>query len=452
MCGSMSEPSAWLRGVHEPVKAELDHGDLPVEGALPPELCGSLLRIGPNPVTPPGARYQWFAGDGMLHEMRLEGGRATRYRNRWVRTPAASRQLGEAPRDLDWPTSDPANTNVFRIGDGVFALTETCQPYRIDAELRTLGRDDLGGALIGGFTAHPHRDPRSGEIHAAGYDLNDEPRLTQYVLDASGKLLSRFPVELGGPAAVHDSGLSERHWIWYDLPLLYDAGLAAAGWPVPYRWKPDHPSRVGVLERGAPPDAVRWLEVSPGWVFHTLNAYDVAGPDGAVREIVCDVVRFERIFDADITGPGDPYPPQLWRWRIDLEAGRVIEEQIDARVQEFPRIDSRFGSRRHRFGYTTELFDASGGSGVLVHDLEGGASASYSFEPGTRTSEMVFVPAADDAPEGEGWLLGTTWSASAPDHSDLVVLDATRVGDGPVARVRLPQRVPAGFHGDWLAG
>ncbi len=444
----MSETSPWLRGAFAPVTSEIDADDLPVEGALPPELRGSLLRIGPNPIGDPGPRYQWFAGAGMVHEVRLEDGRATRYRNRWVRTPDAARALGETPRDADWGGADPANTHVFRIGDGIFALTETCQPFRIDGELRTLGRDDLGGALVGGFTAHPHRDPATGEVHAATYDLNEEPRLTQYVIDARGKLVTRFPVELAGPTSIHDFGMTERHWIFYDLPLVYDPARAAEGWPIPYRWDPDHPSRVGVLARGAPPEAIRWLDVPPGWVFHTLNAYDVQGDDGATDEIVCDVVRFDRIFEADLSGPGDPHPPQLYRWRIDLRRGRVAEECVDARVQEFPRVDERFFSRPYRFGYTTELFTDDGGSGVLVHDLAG-ESRSHRFEPGTRTSEMVFAPASADAAEGEGWLLGTIWS-QASDASQLVVFDATRVDAGPIARVALPQRVPAGFHGDWF--
>ncbi len=444
----MTDPSPWLRGAFAPVAGEIDVAELPVQGALPPELCGSLLRIGPNPIGSPGPRYQWFAGEGMVHEIRLEGGRAARYRNRWVRTPAAARKLGETPIDPDWPSADPANTNVFRIGDGLFALTEACQPYRLDADLGTLGRDDLGGALLRGFTAHPHRDPATGEVHAVGYDLGDAPRLVHYGFDAAGKLVTRFPVELAGPVSVHDFAMTERHWIYYELPLLYDAERAAEGWPIPYRWSPDHPSRVGVLTRGAPPEAIRWLDVPPGWVFHTSNAYDVQGEDGCVDEIVCDVVRFDRIFEADLSGPGDPCPPQLYRWHLDLRHQRVREERIDARVQEFPRIDERFWSRPHRFAFTTELFDADGGSGVLAHDLQGHAAA-YSFGPGTRTGEMVFAPASEEAGEGEGWLLGTVW-CGASDVSDLVVFDATRVEAGPVARVRLPQRVPAGFHGDWF--
>ena len=61
----------------------------------------------------------------------------------------------------------------------------------------------------------------------------------------------------------------------------------------------------------------------------------------------------------------------------------------------------------------------------------------------------MFVPAADDAGEDDGWLLGYVYD-SATDKSELLVLDAHDLGSGPVARVALPVRVPAGFHGNWI--
>jgi carotenoid cleavage dioxygenase len=36
------------------------------------------------------------------------------------------------------------------------------------------------------------------------------------------------------------------------------------------------------------------------------------------------------------------------------------------------------------------------------------------------------------------------------DRSDLVVLAADDFGGDPVATVHLPQRVPFGFHGNWV--
>jgi carotenoid cleavage dioxygenase-like enzyme len=40
----------------------------------------------------------------------------------------------------------------------------------------------------------------------------------------------------------------------------------------------------------------------------------------------------------------------------------------------------------------------------------------------------------------------------AEKRSDLIVLDTGGVEKGPVGTVRLPHRVPFGFHGNWVGG
>ena len=67
------------------------------------------------------------------------------------------------------------------------------------------------------------------------------------------------------------------------------------------------------------------------------------------------------------------------------------------------------------------------------------------------TGEAAFVPRAADAGEDDGWLLSIVYDA-ASDSSDLVILDAQDFTAAPVARVHLPQRVPFGFHGNWVPG
>ena len=70
-------------GNYAPVFNELTTFDLPVGRAIPRELNGWYLRNGPSPRH---ATVHWFRGDGMIHGVRLENGRAAWYRNRWVRT------------------------------------------------------------------------------------------------------------------------------------------------------------------------------------------------------------------------------------------------------------------------------------------------------------------------------------------------------------------------------
>ncbi|MGY2060368.1 carotenoid oxygenase family protein, partial [Nocardia gipuzkoensis] len=81
------------------------------------------------------------------------------------------------------------------------------------------------------------------------------------------------------------------------------------------------------------------------------------------------------------------------------------------------------------------------------HDLIGGATAVRSFGPGTALGEFVFEPSAPDSAEDDGVLMGFVYDA-ASDTTDLAILDAGTLED--VARVHLPHRVPAGFHGNWV--
>ncbi|MGB2923557.1 MAG: carotenoid oxygenase family protein, partial [Mycobacterium sp.] len=64
--------------------------------------------------------------------------------------------------------------------------------------------------------------------------------------------------------------------------------------------------------------------------------------------------------------------------------------------------------------------------------------------------EAVFVPGAGAADESSGWYLGYVYDPTR-DGSDLVIIDASDFTGPPVARIKLPQRVPYGFHGNWIA-
>ena len=75
----------WLQGGFAPVYDEATAFDLPVRGRIPDALSGLYVRNGSNPQS--GVSPHWFFGDGMLHGVRLEQGRAAWYRNRYVRTP-----------------------------------------------------------------------------------------------------------------------------------------------------------------------------------------------------------------------------------------------------------------------------------------------------------------------------------------------------------------------------
>jgi carotenoid cleavage dioxygenase len=276
-----------------------------------------------------------------------------------------------------------------------------------------------------------------------GYDITGPPWLRYHVADASGALVRTEPITIGGPAMIHDFAITERHVVWFDLPVVYDFALLGRQ-PFPAAWNAEYGARVGVMPRDGGDADVRWTEIDPCFVYHPANAWD----DG--DRVVVDVPRYGKVFDVDRSGPVDTRSVYE-RWTIDPSGGKVVSEVLDDRSQEFPRINETRIGRRHRYAYTTrtDFEDGFTVEGLVKHDHERGTSETATFGAGGRAGEPVFVPDPDGTDEDDGWVLSVVYDPTR-DGSDLYVLDATDFGGRPVAKVTLPQRVPFGFHGSWV--
>jgi carotenoid cleavage dioxygenase len=66
-------------------------------------------------------------------------------------------------------------------------------------------------------------------------------------------------------------------------------------------------------------------------------------------------------------------------------------------------------------------------------------------------SEPAFAPRIDARGEDDGYVI-TFVADAATGASEAHVIDARNFSKPPLARVKLPQRVPAGFHGVWAPG
>jgi carotenoid cleavage dioxygenase len=443
--------SRYHEGIYAPVERELTETQLRVEGAIPPELRGVYLRNGPNPATAPDPRQHWFSGDGMVHGVRLEDGRAKWYRNRWVRTASlASRTDLEAPAEAERNGGSPSNTNVIGHAGRLFALCEPDSfPVELSPELDTLGPCDFGGSLARGTTAHPKTDPATGELHVCGYDVLAPPYLTYHVIAADGSSARSIPIDLPRSTMAHDFAITERHVLFLDLPVRFDLAAAQGGDGFPFTFQPETGARVGVMPRDGGSDDVVWFEVEPCYVFHPMNAYD----DG--DRVVIDVARYPRLHATGqpAAGPLDEGGTTLDRWTLDLAGGSTKEQRLDERAIEFPRVDERRTGHRYRYGYATQLRGRDGlhvdPAGIIKYDLDSGRSDVHRLPDGSAAGEPVFVPAAGEAAEDEGWLITYVHDGDRG-SADLVVLDATRLASGPVARVEIPARIPIGFHGNWI--
>ncbi|NKC16326.1 MAG: carotenoid oxygenase [Gammaproteobacteria bacterium] len=454
----------FLSGNFAPVEAELTAFDLPVEGQIPKALNGRFIRNGPNPlgdIDP--ATHHWFTGNGMVHGLKLEDGQARWYRNRYVRSPAICALLGETP--IENPFGDPArifaaNTNVIGHAGRTFALVEAggC-PVELSYELDTIAYSDFGGTLERAFSAHPKRDPLTGELHTVAYCWGWGNQVQYVCVDAMGQVSRSVNVPTTGGPMVHDTAFTERFVLILDLPCVFDVNAARRGVSLPYRWQPEYPARIGLLPRdGAETGSsdVIWADIEPCYIFHPLNAYD----DEQGR-VVFDAVRHPRMFAGEhVIGPPNEGTSTLDRWTIDPVSRRVSHDVISERAQEFPRHDERREGRFSRFGYSTDLWPVDNQMALLKTDLRTGGVAVHSC-PGRHHLEGVFIPRegnanedqADEnqAGEDDGWVMAYAWDA-ASSTSVVVIIDAADFKAPPVATVRLPQRVPFGFHGNWVSG
>jgi carotenoid cleavage dioxygenase len=452
--------SPFLEGPYAPVKEEITASELKVIGKLPAELDGMFVRTGPNPQFPPKGAYHWFDGDGMLHGVRVQGGKAS-YRNRYVRTEGwqEEHRAGKALYDglLGMPDlkkvamgkdgyKNTANTALVWYNGQLLALWEGGAPHAIKApSLETIGPYTFAGKLRHACTAHPKIDPVTGEFLFFGYQPV-KPYVQYSVADAKGVIVRTTAIDISRAVMMHDFAITSRHTLFLDLPVAFEWKRLLRG-ESPFGYDPKHGARIGIVPRHGKGAEVKWFTISPCYIFHTLNAFD----DG--DDVVLYACRMKR-FPAEITPPEQLSEKEmkemgsvLYRWRLHLKTGKVKEEAIDDLVADFPRVNETRTGRTTHYGYATTLrWDA-----LLKYNLTRDTRERHDLGKGRMAGEGVFVPRPDGKGEDDGWVVSYIYD-QASGKSEMLILDARDFTAKPVARVLLPARVPFGFHGAWLPG
>jgi len=400
---------------------------LPIDGVLPPDLQGVLLRIGPG-----------TEGRGALHAVELRDGTAVSYL-----------------------TSDSsADANVVWHAGSVLALAETGIPQQYS---RTLELEDFGDSLTIPIASHLHRDSSTGGRVVFG--VREGAETTQLRLgewDATGSLTHHANVTLERATWQHDLGVTAGHIVFIESPTEQAGELE--GEPVPFRWTPGAESWVGVVDRGGDGTAVRWFRLDPCLVTHILGAYD----DGdAIVLYVCRSETPEKGQSVDLdrsvldpAGIGQSLIngglPVLERWRIEGE--RITRFQLDDRQVEYPRQDPLCEAAPFRYGYCVEVGVAQDRSidqavdhlGLLRFDLARDEIRTWNPGQHRTASEPLFVRAVDGRSDDEGWLLTVVDDATSG-TSEIVVLDASSFGQrAPQAVIHLGVRLPFRSHGTWV--
>jgi carotenoid cleavage dioxygenase len=451
----------YLRGFYRPVSEERDENNLRVEGEIPAGLRGTFLKNGPNQRFAPLGRFHPFDGDGMLHAVYLKDGRVD-YRNRYVRTRGFEfeTQLGGNAyggfADMRMPTPEAlakvgpfknvANTSIVPHAGKLLALWEGGMPTVVNEELETIGALSFDGKYEGSFTAHPRVDPRTGELLAFGYSPFP-PYLTFLTLDENGELIRKEPIDLPRPVMMHDFAVSRDHVVFLDAPAVFALNDAMQGKGDVIQWQPQHGCRLGVMPRTGGNREIRWLPIDPCYVYHFMNAHE---DDGHLH---VDAGRLERLNTFGLSSTLTDPPVTLTRFSIDLAKGEVTTRGLDERSLEFPRIHDGFMGTKYKVGYAATFSGTrtmANYDTTLRYDLAGGRTQSYFHGQGRFVGELVHAPDPNDPMnENAGFVLGFVYDSSN-DRSELVIFAAHDITKGPLARVFISSRVPAGIHATFV--
>lgn len=459
----------YLNGAWTPLHEEVDAHDLEViEGAIPTDIDGVYIRNTENQIHQPLGFFHPFDGDGMLHQISFENGRAS-YRNRFVRTRGfhaeqeANSSLWGGLMDRHGVSKRPgfgahgglkdsSSTDVIiHAGRAVSTFYQCGEAYLVDPEtLDTIGVANWGP--LDGVSAHPKVDERTGELMFFNYSTH-APYMHYGVVDADNKLTTYRPVELPGPRLPHDMAFTENYVILNDFPLFWDPELLQRDiHAVRMHW--DKPSRFAVIpRRGDGP--IRWFEAAPTFVLHWVNAYEQGD------EIILDGYFEEDPAPKKATDalPGyehlmayldeHAFRSKLHRWRFNLKDGTTKEERLDDRVLEFGTINQRVAGRPYRYAYSTKskpgwfLF-----SGFVKHDLRTGEWQEVNLEPGRYGSEAPFAPRIGGKDEDDGYLVSFITDENTG-ASECILIDCKRFSEGPVVRIALPHKLCSGTHACW---
>ena len=472
--GSVSSTSGWA---HEPVDApwasrdphlsenflpvrnEADAGNLKVRsGRIPADLRGVYMRNGPNSEFRPISFAYPLDGDGMIHAVYLEDGKA-RYRNRFVQTAglAVERRAGHAvygsfvhqvpidpslflPGESHLPIKNGAFINIIRHGDHLLALNEATTCYEMNMDLDTLGVWTAGTEQPVRMGAHNRHHPRTGDLYALQYSSR-ETVVRFHRFNPSGLLMNTVSVELPMPTMVHDFVLTEHYIVLIAGPAVFDAAAAQVGKPF-LQWRPDLGMRIALLplDGGAPV----WVEGDPFYVYHFANGFERGG------KIVVDLVHHDEF---SFKGGASTFR----RMTVDPVRRTFRVEKFSDDVTEFPRINHLREALPTRYAYlpilTASLKATDPPSAVfntiVKFDTETGKATRHDL--GNQIAgEAAFVPRPGGSREDDGYLATFAYDP-VQRTSTFLLLDARRIEAPPVAVVELPQRVPQGLHGNWIS-
>lgn len=478
-----ADPEIQISGNFAPVAECPVQHELEVVGQIPDCLEGVYVRNGANPLFEPVGGHHLFDGDGMIHAVKLKQGIAS-YCNRFTRTHRLSQEqkIGRAvyPKAIGelhghsgiarlglyvarslfglvdmWNGMGVANAGLIFFNGRLLAMSEDDLPYAVrvteSGDLDTVGRYDFDKQLNSSMIAHPKIDPETKEFFALSYDIIKKPYLKYFMVRPDGTKSPDVTISLKEPTMMHDFAITKNYVVVPDQQVVFRLQeMIRGGSPVIHN--KEKVPRFGLLPKYASDESeLKWIEVPDCFCFHLWNAWE-EGEDEVVVIGSCMTPP-----DAIFNESDSALRSVLSEIRLNLKTGLSTRREITPMNLEAGQVNRNLLGRKTRYAYLAIAEPWPKVSGIAKVDLhstgtlEERVAGKIMYSPGCYGGEPFFVPRSSDpaAPEDDGYIL-TFMHNEETSKSELLILDARSPTLEPVATVKLPSRVPYGFHGTFI--
>ncbi|XP_038875554.1 9-cis-epoxycarotenoid dioxygenase NCED6, chloroplastic [Benincasa hispida] len=479
------DPTVQISGNFSPVPECPVRHDLEIIGNLPACLRGVYLRNGANPMHAPIGGHHLFDGDGMIHAVTFHCGNKASYSCRFTRTsrlqqeaalgrPVFPKPIGELHGHqglarlaiflaragiglIDGSKgTGVTNAGLVYFNGRLLALSEDDLPYHVkikdDGDLETIGRFNFNGQINCPMIAHPKVDPISGDLHGLSYNMIKKPYLKYLRFDRFGKKSRDVDITLPEPTMIHDFAITENHVVIPDHQVVFKLSeMVRGGSPVVF--DPNKISRFGVLPKSEVDEkGIVWMEVPNCFCFHLWNAWEETGDNDEKTVVVLGSCMNPP--DSIFNDRDQPLRIELTEIRMDVKNRKVTRRVFGSGMNlEAGQVNRGLVGRRTRFVYMAIAEPWPKCSGIAKVDLETGKVKKFLYGDGRYGGEPFYVSengncGGDNENEDGGFVVGFVRDEKR-ERSELVVVKAAEMEE--VAAVRLPARVPYGFHGTFVS-